>query len=40
MEDFKILCTKRTFCGKADVLNDPFMEVHLVQLHEAYVLGG
>lgn len=25
------------FCGEVDVLNDPFMVVHVVQFNEAYV---
>ena len=29
---------KEPFCSKVDVLNDPFTEVHLVQLNEAYIL--
>lgn len=29
---------KTAICGKVDVLNDPFMEVPLVQLKEAYIL--
>lgn len=27
-----------TFCGKVDILNDPFMVAHVVQFNEAYVL--
>lgn len=29
---------ERAFCGKADVLNNPLMKIHLVQLNGTYIL--
>lgn len=35
---FNFMYKERAFCGKVDVLNNPLMKIHLVQLNGTYIL--